>query len=99
MDRRMGLTRRGLSQPKLSRRSFVAGAGGAALAFPMVNFGYYSLSAASPRKYSKRAMDIVGETLVIDMLAPLHMDFSPDANTKPPSEQAIADYKASGITG
>ena len=86
-------------QARLTRRSFVAGAGGAALAFPMVNFGYYTLSAASSRKYSRRAMDIVGEALVIDMLAPLHMDFSPDANTKPPSEQAIADYKASGITG
>ncbi len=86
-------------QAGLTRRSFVAGAGGAALSFPMVNFGYYRLSAESSREYSKRAIDIVGETLVIDMLAPLHMDFSPDANTKPPSEQVIANYKASGITG
>ena len=87
------------AQKNLTRRTFIAGAGGAALAFPMVNFGYYRLSAASPRKYSKRAIDIVGDTLVLDMLAPLHMDFSPDANTKPPSEKAIADFRASGITG
>ena len=86
-------------QSGLSRRAFVAGATGAAMTFPMVNFGYYKLNAATPRTYSKRAIDIVGEALVIDMLAPIHMDFSPDANTRPPSEQAIADFKASGITG
>lgn len=84
---------------RLTRRSFVAGASGAALAFPILNSGYSGLNAAIPPKYSTRAMDIVGEALVIDMLAPLHMDFSPDANTRPPSAQAIADYKASGITG
>lgn len=83
---------------RLTRRTFVAGAGGAALTFPMINRGYYSLGAA-PRDYSRRAIDLVRESLVIDMLAPLVIDLDPNAYAKPLSEKAAADFKASGITG
>lgn len=88
-----------MTQPHgLTRRKILASGAGAAIAFPMVNMGQYAFGSAQTQ-YSKRSIDLVGETLVLDMLAPLHMDFSPDANTKPPSEKAIADYKRSGITG
>lgn len=83
---------------KPTRRKILATGAGAAIAFPMVNLNQYAFGAAK-NTYSKRAIDLVGETLVLDMLAPLHMDFSPDANTKPPTAKAIADYKRSGITG
>ena len=82
----------------LTRRSLVLG-GGAALAFPMVNRGYFRLSAQAPRQYSRRAIDLVGEALVIDMLAPLVIDTSPDAHAKPLTDRQRADFRASGITG
>lgn len=84
--------------PKPTRRKILASGAGAAIAFPMVNMGQYAFG-AEKQKYSKRAVELVTETLVLDMLAPLHMDFSPEANTKPPSDKVIADFKRSGING
>lgn len=49
--------------------------------------------------YSRRAVDLVRESLVIDMLAPLRIDISDDAWAKPLTEQAAADFRRSGITG
>ena len=84
----------------LTRRRFVALAGtGAALLFPMINRGYYSLGAAAPRNYSRRAVDLVGQSLVIDMLAPLVIDIDPGAWAKPLTAKAAAEFRASGITG
>ena len=83
---------------RVTRRTFVATAAGAALAFPMVNRGYYSLG-AQPRNYSKRAIDLVRESLVIDMLAPLTLDLDPKVHTKALTDKAIQEYKISGITG
>lgn len=60
----------------MNRRSMLkttAGAGIAALAAPMMNFGSYQLSAQAPTKYSKRAVDLVQRTAVIDMLNPLSL--------------------------
>lgn len=84
---------------RLTRRSFVAGATGAALAFPMIGRGYYRLGATAPAEYSQRAIDLVRESLVIDMLAPLTLDMEPNAHAKPLSEKAAAEFRASGITG
>lgn len=84
----------------LSRRHFVhGGAAALALGFPMINRGYYRLSAASPETYSGRAIDLVRQSLVIDMLAPLKLDFRLEYAARPLSEKDAADFRASGITG
>ena len=91
----------GLNSNLTSRRGFLRGAGGgaaAALAFPMLGLGSHKVSAASSARYSTRAIDLVRSSLVIDMLAPLTLDFSPDrwAETLPPEGAAM--YRHSGIT-
>jgi len=54
---------------KLSRRKFVVMTGGAALAAPFLNFGNYQVFAASSTRYSDRAITLVNESLVMDMLS------------------------------
>jgi membrane dipeptidase len=66
---------------------------------PMLNFGSYRAFGANAPRYSARAMKIVERSLVIDMLAPLKIDFKPEAYAGPISEQQAADFRASGITG
>lgn len=88
------------SSPHLSRRRFVRGATAAvALGFPMLNRGYYRLGASSPRAYSGRAIELVRQSLVIDMLAPLKIDMRPEYYARPLSEKDAVDFRASGITG
>ena len=58
----------------VARRAVIAGAVGAALSAPMVNKGSYAFAAAPGRAYSRRAVDLVASSLVIDMLAPLTGD-------------------------
>jgi membrane dipeptidase len=60
----------------MDRRSMLkttAAAGIATLAAPMMNFGSFQVSAASPTKYSSRAVDLVQRSTVIDMLNPLSL--------------------------
>ncbi len=83
---------------RLARRTVLKG-GGAALAFPMISRGSFASAAASARQYSKRAIDVVRESLVIDMLAPLKLDFDPKFFDRPFGPKDVADFKASGITG
>jgi membrane dipeptidase len=68
-------------------------------AFPMINRGSFAFAAAPARQYSARAIDVVRESLVIDMLAPLKLDFDPKFFDKPFGPKDIAEFKASGITG
>ncbi|MGH8678028.1 MAG: membrane dipeptidase [Burkholderiales bacterium] len=70
-----------------------------ALTVPMVNFGQYRLFAATPKRYSARALRIVEQSLVIDMLAPLSLDFRPQSYALPLSDKAAAEFRACGITG
>lgn len=87
---------------RMSRRRLIGGGAAAAAAvagFPMISLGQYRLNAASPRTYSKRAVDLVRKSLVIDMLAPLKIDFRPEYYAAPLSEKDAADFRASGITG
>ncbi|CAA9479339.1 MAG: Putative dipeptidase [uncultured Sphingomonadaceae bacterium] len=81
-----------------SRRMMMAGVLGAALSAPMLNRGYYQLGAAG-RAYSRRAVDLIRGSLVIDMLAPLTIDTDADAYAKPLPPQRVADFRRSGITG
>ena len=53
----------------LSRRKFVALAGAAAAGAPFLNLGNYRLFADSPAVYSDRAIALVNDSLVIDMLS------------------------------
>jgi len=86
----------------LSRRRMLGGGAAAVAAvagFPMINLGQYRLNAASPKTYSKRAVDLVRKSLVIDMLAPIKLDFRPEYFAAPLSEKDAAEFRASGITG
>lgn len=71
----------------------------AVTAFPMVNLGTYQVHAASPRRFASRVVDLVKQATVIDMLAPLTLDFRPEVFAEPISEKWAADFRASGITG
>jgi len=71
----------------------------ATLAPPMLNLGSYRAFGANAPRYSSRALKIVERTLVIDMLAPLKIDFKPEAYAGPISEQMAEEFRTSGITG
>jgi len=89
------------SLPGVSRRQLIGGAVAAATVtgFPMINTGMFRAHAAATKAYSKRAVDLVKQSLVIDMLAPLKIDFRPEYYASPLSEKDAADFRASGITG
>ena len=85
----------------LTRRRMLQAAvatGVATFGLPMLNIGRYRAFGANAPRYSARAMKIVERTLVIDMLAPLKIDFKPEAYAGAISEQTAADFRASGIT-
>jgi membrane dipeptidase len=89
-----------MSDPMLSRRGALKGALAAgAIAFPMINRGSFAFAAAPAWHYSARAIKIVRESLVIDMLAPLKLDFDPKFFDHPFGPADVAQFKASGITG
>lgn len=61
----------------LNRRTFLkqaAFAGGALLGAPMVNRGHYALFAGT-RRYSKRAVELVQDSVVVDMLGLLTLNW------------------------
>lgn len=63
----------------LNRREFFRRGvflGGAALAAPMVNRGRFQLFARSHNEYSRRAVDLVRESVVIDMLGLVTLDWA-----------------------
>ena len=92
LDRRRGASRRKLLKTAL-------GAGLTSAVLPMINFGRYQVFAATPQKYSARAVKLVERSLVIDMLAPLKLDFTPEAFALPASDAEVAMFRSSGITG
>ncbi|HXF06437.1 MAG TPA: membrane dipeptidase [Blastocatellia bacterium] len=69
---------------------------------PMINRGRYRLFAQSAREYSARTIELVGRSLVIDMLSPLVLSQSrmrkllSDPASLTPAD--IQRYKESGIT-
>ncbi len=95
----------------MNRRSMLKttlGAGAAALAAPMMNFGSFQVFAASPTKYSTRAVDLVQRSTVIDMLNPFSLymvmadfmgDKTPTWFTDPTlfTEKDWQRYKTSGF--
>jgi membrane dipeptidase len=68
----------------------------AAVAAPFISRPVRAENAAyPPRTYPKRVVDLVGESLVIDMLHPIKIDEGP----APMTEKLASEYKTSGITG
>lgn len=91
MARREGLN-------EITRRAAIL-AGGAALAIPFVARARVGVSDGSPRTYSRKTIDLVRESLVIDMLAPIKLSLDPTIYSVPISARDEADFRASGITG
>ncbi len=81
----------------LSRRQALSG-GGALIAAPYVAKAALPVSPYTHRRYGRRAIDLVREAVVIDMLAPIKIDFDPAFYARPLIEQDAADFRASGIT-
>ena len=82
----------------IGRRQVLKGAA-ATVAAPMLNLGSYRLGAQSPRRYSKRAVDLVRGSVVIDMLGPIKIEAVRDFYVKPLGAADAAEFRASGITG
>ncbi len=94
------MTDRYLQSP--ARRRLIGGAAALAVgtvAFPMIATGRHRILPALDTLYSTRAIDLVRESLVIDMLAPLKIDFRPEYFASRISDEDAADMRASGITG
>jgi membrane dipeptidase len=63
-----------MTRDSSTRRAFLK-QGLALAAAPMVSRGRYRLFASSEKEYSAKTIELVGRSLVIDMLSPLTLDF------------------------
>jgi membrane dipeptidase len=81
------------------RRTLQAMAGAfAVLALPEANAR--QTTAQDPKnKYPAKVLDLVQRSLVIDMLAPLKLDFRPEAYALPLTDAEAAMFRTCGITG
>ncbi len=87
---------------QLNRRRLLQGAlaaGVTTMAAPLLSRHFQQAAAAAPLKHSARAQKIVERSLVIDMLAPLKLDFEPKAYAEPLSAKDASAFRSSGITG
>jgi membrane dipeptidase len=85
-----------------ARRRALAALGGAAAALAIAPLapGAAPLPADfARRKYQRKVVDLVQRSLVIDMLAPLKLDFTPEAYANPLTEAEIVMFRSCGITG
>ena len=89
-----------LSRRDLLKRTALAGVG--AIAAPMLNLGQFQLFANSKTEYSARAIDLVKQSTVIDMLCVMTLDFTKQAKWfNDPESFTAADlqpWKDSGIS-
>jgi membrane dipeptidase len=86
------------------RRLLAAAAAATGVAASSVLLPRFGFAAAAPaeapkKKYSKKVVDLVERSLVLDMLAPLKLDFRPEAYAEPLSAADAAMFRSSGITG
>jgi len=84
----------------LDRRRCLQGMGAAAslLSLPACAAAAVKAATDSEHKYSKKVIDLVDRSLVIDMLGPLKLDFRPEAYAEPLTEQEAAMFRTCGIT-
>lgn len=91
----------GLNRPGTDRRHALKAVAGATLLallpWPLAAAVGGPLGGA--HGYSARARALVERALVIDMLAPLKLDFRPEAYARRLSDEDAAMFRASGITG
>src|ERR1700733_1367181 len=82
------------------RRTLQAMAGAlAVLALPGADAAPTAAVQEPKNKYSSKVLDLVQRSLVIDMLAPLKLDFRPEAYALPLTESEAAMFRTCGITG
>ena len=88
-----------VTRREMLRRTAIAGAG--ILSAPMINLSRFRIFAGSPTEYSARAIDLVKQSTVIDMLSVLTLDFAKqDKWMLDPETFTAADiqpFKESGI--
>ncbi|WP_343521119.1 membrane dipeptidase [Sphingomonas sp.] len=82
----------------VSRRQAIGAVGAAIIAAPHVARAGFQISPYSNKAYSKRAIELVRQAVVVDMLAPIKIDFDPSFYAAPMSEKMAADFRASGIS-
>ena len=90
---------RSLTRRSVLRTSAAAAAG--VLAAPFINLGRYRVFAQSPATYSARAVKLVSESIVVDMLSPLSLGPNEPKWMKDPDSFTSTDlqrFKDSGIT-
>lgn len=87
-----------IASPSVSRRRLLGGALALGVTgFPMINRGFYAAHAQSTRTYSKRVMDLIKSSTVIDMLSSFKLDASDGFFERPLSPQDERDFRSSGI--
>jgi membrane dipeptidase len=88
-----------LNRRELLKRGALAGAG--MVVAPMLNRGRFRIFASSPVEYTSRAIEMVQQSLVIDMLGPFTLNFAKQGQwfTNPESFTVsdLQPYKDSGI--
>lgn len=88
-----------LSRRDLLKKTVLASAG--IVAAPMINLNRFKLFANSPTEYSAKAIDLVSQSTVMDMLCVLTLDFAKQArwNANPElfTEADFQHFKDSGI--
>lgn len=88
-----------ISRRKLLKNTVLAGAG--IVAAPMINLNRFQLFANSPTEYSAKAIDLVKQSTVMDMLCILTLDFAKQnkwfANPELFTEADFQAFKDSGI--
>lgn len=91
-----GDSRKAISRRTLLKRAGLAAAG--ALAAPMINRGRFRLFADAPQEYSERAVRLVRESTLLDMLAPLSIQ-PRDWLSRPQSfrDEDFETFSSSGI--
>src|SRR3984957_18074652 len=82
------------------RRALQAMAGAlASLALSDAHAAQTTAAREAKNKYSAKVLDLVQRSLVIDMLAPLKLDFRPEAYALPLTDAEAAMFRSCGITG
>jgi membrane dipeptidase len=85
---------------RISRRRTLQAMAGAMAALALPLDAALSAAALEPKnKYSSKVLDLVQRSLVIDMLAPLKLDFRPEAYALPLTDSDAAMFRSCGITG
>jgi membrane dipeptidase len=85
---------------RLSRRRSIAAMAGAvaALAVPRLNLAIGAQRGDPKSGYPTKVIDLVDRSIVIDMLGPLKLDFTPEAYAMPLTDAEAAMFSSSGIT-